>query len=331
MLQKNINIYFALVVLFLLSYISCDDREKKTIDIQIKQDNKFINEYNGFYTITDKIFDIIINDVGDKIIHIFAYHNDEMFRKYQYPEKSENTVMFHPATALINSADENMEVVLNINREMQHNAITPEKRINNNGSAIIKVKGVSDIDKNFNGVLYLTIFIDFNNNKIIEENEIKNIKIIILKENNSNLLRERAYISTMGGWIRDIEYSVYSNNYFFVKITNQADKYKFFQLFGPNHGNNSFSSYNRIRDLDYSKFNLYIIYTPITSNIELYNNPYHYSNDNRLFFEIRINNESNRGRYVFYREFRVDKNNDIFEMWTNNNGVLGKIPELKLY
>jgi hypothetical protein len=330
------RVYVALLVFVLFSCTIFRNEklihktEKTNFEIAIEQNNKNIEESNGFYTIEDQKFNILINNAQDKTIHIFAYHSGEMFTKYYYPVKCENTVMFHPATALIDSADENKEITLTINREMQYNVITPEKRINNNSTAVIKIKDIADTDNKFNGMLYLTIFIDFNGNNVIEENEVKNISLRINKSKNSVLFRARIHISAVGSWIRDINYPVYSNDYFYVKITNEKEKQIFLQRFGQSNFAETHSTINRIVNLDYTKQNMYVIFSPKTKEIELYNNPYHYSGENRLIFETRINRESNKGIYVFCREYHVEKARDIFEMWINDNGELKKIKKIDL-
>jgi len=299
-------------------------------EVHIRQNNKIINETGNIHRITDNKFEILVTNEKNNIISIFAYHNDEMFNKYTFPRKCEDTVIFHPATAIINSADENREITLTVNREMQFNVITHEKSTNENGISVIKIKDIADTDDKFNGVLFLTVFIDLNNNKIIENNEVKNMSVAIHRAQNSNLFRAKIHVSTMGGWIRDINYPVYGNEYFYVKISNETEKERFFELFGRQYGNNTYSSINRVRDLDYSKNNMYIIFSPITTEIEFYNNPYRYAGENRLIFDTRINSASNRGRYVFYREYRVEKRNDLYEIWINVNGTIRRINELLL-
>jgi hypothetical protein len=296
----------------------------------IEQNGTNINGLNDFYTIEDRKFNILVNNVNDKTICIFAYHSEEMFTKYSYPVKCENTVIFHPATALIDSANANKEITLTINREMQHNVITPEKRTNSNGTAVIKIKDIADTDDKFNGMLYLTIFVDFNKNDIIENNEIKNIYIKINKSDNSILFRARIYVSTIGSRIREINYPVYSDEYFYVKITNEKEKQMFLQLFGQNNFSNTYSTINRIINLDYTKYNMYVIFSPITEQIELYGNPYHYKGENRLIFKKTINRKSNIGKYVFCREYYVEKNKDIFEIWITDNEELRKLKEIEL-
>ena len=224
-----------------------------SFEVKIRQNNQIIDKPDSTYTIMDNKFEILVTNKNNNIISVFAYHSDEMFNKYIYPIKDEDTVIFHPATALINSADENMEITLNINREMQFNVITNEKRIDENGISIIRIKDIADTDNRFNGILFLTLFIDLNNNKIIESNEIKNISVAINRAENSNLFRARIYVSTIGGWIRDINYPVYNNEYFYVKISNETEKANFFELFGQQYGDNTYSSINRVRDLDYSR------------------------------------------------------------------------------
>ncbi|MDR1858549.1 MAG: hypothetical protein LBQ69_03680 [Treponema sp.] len=299
-------------------------------DIFIEQNNRIIIEENGVYSIDDQKLNILVKNADNRTIHIFAYHNEEMFKKYSYPIKCENTVIFHPATALMDKADENMEITLTINREMQYNAITPEKRTGENGTAIIKIKDIADIDDKFSGILYLAVFIDFNENNIIDENEIRNLSIKIDRSNNSILFRARIYVSTMGSWIRNIGYPVYSNDYMYVKITNETEKQYFLSLFGESNFINTYSTINRIVNLDYTRYNMYVIFSPVTKEIELFGNPYYYSGENRLIFETRINRESNRGLYVFCREYRVEKNSDRFDVWINDNGELRRINRFEL-
>lgn len=305
--------------------------KQMSFEVLVEQNDRSINELNGLYTIEDQKFNILVNNVNNKTVHIFVYHNEDMFRRYTYPVKCENTVIFHPATALINSANENKEITLTINREMQYNVITREKRINNNNTAIIKVKDIADTDDKFNGVIYLTIFVDFNNNNIIEENEVKNISVRINKSTNSVLFRAKIYVSTIGSRIRDINYPVYSNEYFYVKITNEAEKQIFLRRFGENNFSNTYSTINRIINLDYTKQNMYVILSPITTEIESNGSQYRYSGENRLIFETKINKESKRGIYVFCIEYHVEKTRDIFEMWINDNGELKKIKKFDLY
>ena len=329
-MKKVILPIFFILVFFILDPCSSLPPVDNTFEVKLRQDNQIIDVLQGSCAISDNKFEILITNKNKRDINIFAYHSDEMFTKYSYPIKCDKTVIFHPATFIIDNADENKEITLTINREMQYNVITPDKRIDDNGMSIIKIKDIADTDDKFDGVLYLTIFIDQNNNKRIEDSEIKNITIAINKSRNTTLFKAKIHISTMGGWLRDINYPVFSNDYFFVKISNEEEKRRFFELFGQNYGDATYSTTNRIRDTDYSRNNMYILFSPITTEIELYNNPYRYSGENKLIFDTRINHNSNRGKYVFYREYRVEKNKDLYEIWININGILKRPRELKL-
>jgi hypothetical protein len=303
-------------------------REEANFEVLIEQNDRKINELNGFYTLEDQKFNILVRNAGDKAINIFAYHNEEMFRKYNYPVECKETVMFRPGTALVDNADINKEITLALNREMQYNVITPEKRIDNNNTALIKIKDVADTDNKYNGALYLTLLVDFNNDKIIEKNEVKNISLKINKSANGVLFKGKVYVSTIGSWIKDLNYPVYSNEYSYVKITNDTEKRKFFQSFGQDNFINPYSAVNRIGNLDCTNYNMYIIFSPVTKDIELSGNPYHYSGDNRLIFETRTNREANRGVYVYCREYRVEKSVDIFDLWINDRGRLRELKKL---
>ena len=298
--------------------------------VVVEQNNKNINAQNWVYNLEDQKFSISVNDVDDRTIHIFAYYSDEMFTKYTYPVEPKDTVIFYPATSLIDSADDNKEITLTINKEMQFNAVTPEKRTANNNTAVIKIKDIADTDEKLEGIIYLTIFIDFNDNNIIDENEVRNISLKINKSDNSVLFGAKIYVSTIGSRIKDINNYEYSNDYSYVRITSDMERQLFLLLFGRNNFVNTNSTVNRIINVDYSKYNLYVIFSPITTEIELYNNPYHYSGEKKLIFDTKINKGANYGRYVFCREYRVEKNKDIFEMWINDNGKLKKIKKFDL-
>jgi len=307
-----------------------EKEKEKSFKVTVEQNNKSINESNDSYTLEDQKFNILINDVDDKTIQIFAYHNDEMFSKYSYPVECENTVIFNPAAVLTDNADGNTEITLMINKEMQYNVITPEKRITNNNTAVIKIKNIADYDGKYDGTLYLTIFVDLNDNNIIEKNEVKNISLSINRTAKSILFGDKIYVSTVENRIKDIKNYEYSNEYLYAKITSDPERQLFLLLFGRNNFVNPGSTVNRIISIDYSKYNMYVIFSPITTQIELYNNPYHYSGENKLIFDTRINKEAKNGTYVFCREYRVEKNKDIYEMWINDNGKLKKIKKFDL-
>ena len=302
--------------------------QKPGFEIIIEQYDRNISELNGFYPLDDQKFDILVKNAGNTTINIFAYHNEDMFRNYTFPVECKKTAMFHPGTALIDNADKNREITLALNRQMQYNTVTPEKRIDNNNTAQIKIRDIADTDNKYNGALYLTFLVDFNNDNIIDENEVKNISLKINKSASGALFRGKVHVSTIGSWLKDIEYPVYSNEYSYVKITNEAEKQKFFQTFGHNNFTNPYSKVNRIADLDCTKYNMYVVFSPVTKDMELSGNPYHYSGDNKLIFETRINKEANRGVYVYCREYRVEKDLDIFELWINDKGKLRTIAKV---
>jgi len=343
MLIKTIKLFIVSLVFVLFSCVTAvsgtgtgDEKTPKKAEVAdlsfkvfIEQDGVNIKGLNGLYTIEDQKFNILISNAENKNIHIFAYHNEEMFSKYSYPVERKNTVIFHPATALIDSADENKEITLVVNSEMQYNAITPEKRLDN-ANAVIKIKDIADAGGNFNGTLFLTIFVDLNDNNTIEANEVKNISIKINSTAKSILFSEKIYVSTLGSRIKEIKNLGYTNEYFYVKITNDMEKQLFLLLFGRNNFLNTYSSTNRIFSVDYSKYNMYVIFSPITTEIELHGNPYHYKGEKKLIFDVKINKEANSGTYVFCREYRVEKNKDIFEIWINDNGKLKKLSKYDL-
>lgn len=342
MLRKTLKLSTAALVLALFACATSANTEsppqqsqpqqkppQKTKDIGFKvvveQNNKNINAQNGVYNLEDQKFSISVNDVEERTINIFAYYSDEMGKKYSFPVEPKDTVIFYPATSLIDSADDNKEITLTINKEMQFNAVTPEKRTANNNTAVIKIKDIADTDDKFDGIIYLTIFIDFNDNNIIDENEVRNISLKINKSDNSVLFGAKIYVSTIGSRIKDINNYEYSNDYSYVRITSDMERQLFLLLFGRSNFNNINSNVNRIISTDYSKYNMYVVFSPITTEIEFNGNPYHYKGENKLIFDVRVNKGASYGKYVFCREYRVEKGKDTLEMWINNNGKLIKL------
>ena len=89
-----------IVVIFFLLILNVNINALDSI-IQIEQNGQINNGSGNHFVIDDNKFNIIISNTNGEPIHIFVYHNNQMFLKYQYPISCENTVMFHPASVLI--------------------------------------------------------------------------------------------------------------------------------------------------------------------------------------------------------------------------------------
>ena len=149
----------------------------------IYQANHEIQGRDKIYEIQDKPFEIVVEGVDEEDnIAIFAYHNDEMFDRYSYPVSTSDTVIFAPATGLAMPHNEDRKFFLRINKELTQNYFSRGRRINKANHAIIQIKRIIDPYHLFLGkdTAYLTLFVDFNKNSFIEENEIRNIVLKII-------------------------------------------------------------------------------------------------------------------------------------------------------
>ena len=99
------------------------------------------------------------------------------------------------------------------------------RRINNEVGSKIKISGISDTLNKFskNKIAYLTIYADYNKNKIIEKIELANIIIKFIGNSDSSLNKTKSYISTMGYKAFLVKSSFFGISYIVVKITNIND------------------------------------------------------------------------------------------------------------
>jgi hypothetical protein len=293
-------------------------------NISIRQNDKEVIASNGMFNITGMPFEIIFDNVNlDDNIAIFAYHSDEMFNRYDYPIITDETVMFAPGTGLAMEVDENKSFFLRINTEMTQNYISSDRRINNTNQAVLRIKGFADTLNRFqeHKIAYLSIYIDYNKNGIIDLNEIKNI---IIKVNQSIAMGEKTkvYISTMGSSLEVVgSENLIHNNFILFKITSQDEAERFSEYMQEN--TTYYSGYRTagITNIDYNKNNKYFLMTPKGLSASA-NQPYHYSGEYDLIFDISDTNDNKNGNYVSLRTYTVSKDDDIFTIRINWYGEI---------
>lgn len=311
-MRKNmLRLMLFLLISEILIYAQATKSDRR---IRIFQDNHEIFEIDGKYPIIEKPFQIVVNNIrNEDNIAIFAYHSDEMFNRYNYPIHSSDTVMFAPGTGIAMSIDDDTSFFLRINKEMSQNYITSDRRINIEHQAILRIKGFADTYNRYseNKIAYLTFFIDSNKNRIIEANEINNI-VIKVHQSTVQAEKTKVYHSTIGSSIEinDQQHEIYSN-FILFKITNidEATKFSDYLRYNTNY-------YNGLRrdglgNVDYSTKNKYFLMTPKGLSIKALQ-PYHYSGEDALIFDIVATEEEKSQNYCSLRTYTVLKDDDIF-------------------
>lgn len=127
---------------------------------------------SDFYLYSEN-FDINFESIKtEQDIYVFAGANDEYVNKYSLPIKCDDTEIFPGGAALAeNPLDESKGYSLSVNSPYSFHYISSDRRINTQDGAVIPVRNITDPFACFNGNLYISFFVDFNGNNIIEENE----------------------------------------------------------------------------------------------------------------------------------------------------------------
>ena len=142
--------------------------------ISIKEGSKvFRTAENPSIVLDDYAFDIAIDNISkDDVVCLFAFYNEDYMSKYQLPVKTEDTELFCPGCGLAESLlDPEQGYSLSINKPSTFHYLFNERRLNYENSCVIPVRKITDPTGNFAGKICFSIFVDYNGNKIIEENE----------------------------------------------------------------------------------------------------------------------------------------------------------------
>lgn len=316
------------IVLILLFCVFSDyvTAQQKNINgtISISQNGEEVLARDGIFQIINKPFEVIIDNVSLKDnIAIFAYHSDEMFNRYDYPIRTADTVMFAPGTSLAMSVEKNISFFLRINEEYTQNYFPSDRRINHENQTILRIKGFADTLNRFQKrhIAYLSIFIDYNKNGIIEKNEISNI-IIKVNQVATPPKKIKVYISTMGSRLAIINSEAKIHNQFVVfKISSQDEAKRFSEYMRKN--TNYYRGYQiaGIVNIDYDINNKYFIMSPRGLSVEFYQ-PYHFSGEFDLIFDVLELDKSMSFNYVSLRTYTVAKDDDIFSIKINLKGKI---------
>lgn len=175
--NKRIRRMLGILSLFIMVVVlSGADRNRGLQgNILIRQNNTIPMFYNGMFHLDNMPFELIMGNIRSKDnIEIFVYDTPEMFYRYSWPERVQDTVMFAPGTGMAMAVDSDKSFSLSINREKTKHYISVDRRTSQGNKAILRVNGF-----NYNlgrgagtEVFYISIFVDGNKNEIVEKKEV---------------------------------------------------------------------------------------------------------------------------------------------------------------
>jgi hypothetical protein len=176
----------ALLLLFLAGapFVSVSQSLREEGSVRIVQNGSELDARDGLIQIRRKPFEIVVSGVDEEDnIAIFASPRDRILDRYRLPVSTSDTVMFAPGTGIAMPPNEDRRFFLRINREMSQNYFSRDRRINTGERAVLQIKGITDPYEQFAGgdTVYLTLFVDFNKDRMIEEHELANLVLKLVR------------------------------------------------------------------------------------------------------------------------------------------------------
>lgn len=318
------KIMFIMISIFAIAYINSESIGSSK-SIVIKQNGNEVNVVNNEFIIKNSYFSIeLANITRETNVHIFISRNEII--KETVGVNLKNSKFFSVASSIALPRDYiKDELVLYFDSLRVNNVISEDMRKFENGKTIINISGFANLDNSNIPIskLFVALFFDLNTNNIIDDNEIA--YLILQITGTGTLFNKKIYISTSGYWIKNINLEQ-ANNYRLYKITSfeGLDKYKK-EITGNISNLEFWIDNNKLFD----EYNIYILQSPTTMDLFL-DQPYKYSNERYLIFDIISSPVKKNYYYIAGRNYFVEKNNDNLTILVNNNGIK-IIPDLFIY
>ena len=305
--------FFSALILSTVIFAGTVSAQKSVIDkITFVQDGKKVPAAKTVL-LKNKSFEIHFADASpDDYISIFA--TTDFNYNYEEPTKSKSidvndTVMFNPGTYIIkekiNPRDGSS---IYISDSYGFNGFSSEQRINSKNEAVVYIVSLNDTSGNFLDTADFYFYVDYDNDNLIDENEFAKIKISF--EGDGDLYaNKKAYVSTMG----------YSN-YMIQSLPNDGKFHLY--VIDSYEGAKRFCAINDDAygfdgsPIDFKTQRLYILLSPVTDSLHLMQ-PYTLTGTKKLIFETE--EKKAKTYYVSVREYKVEKDKDIFTIYVKTD------------
>ncbi len=291
-MKKNIIIISLLFLAFNLSALSKYKIKVKDI-LQIKHNGQTYNvSDNTSFSFDSEEFDLFFSRLKkEQAVSIYAsttYSVDPIpYYTGNFPVDSSKTI-FAPGGGLaeypLNPEEGYSLSVINFFNGFHY--IYDERRINTKEGALLPVRKITDATGEYTNRIYLTFFIDFDNNSIIEENEIWNIDITFTNKYGKDFSENnRAYVSSMGYSVLTGDYD--EKEFICYELHSTSNLNSFYKAEKVSFINRPPEYYIKWAKPDevFSKEIEYVILLP--KNYTFVNNPFRIKGDKTLYFEIK--------------------------------------------
>lgn len=252
-------------------------------------------------------------------IYLFAYYNDSFINKFDLPVKADKTDIFNQGMAIAEkSLDKEEGYTLSVNKLHSMHCIGEDRRLNDDKGATIPVREISDSTGFMDDKIYLLFYVDYKKDRIIEENELAWIELILPYDSRKSLSqateadfsdKKRAYIYSLGLRIKKENY--HGKNFKAYKIAGKNDIEQLEKIEKRTFENINAGDYIYVLEAQKEKFEIPTILLMVPEGLSLDNNPFRIKGDKTIYFEV-IKEKS--GKYidspVSVRFLRINK--DLF-------------------
>lgn len=316
---------FLTCILFTLVISNAFAKDSTTLaeNISIKEGNKTFDLSKNPDIILDSFnFDVCIDNISTKQdVFLFAYYKADYMNKYSFPVNKDETEIFCIGSAIAESdLDQNKGYSLSINEPFTFHYLHEKRRINKDNSCILPVRKITDPTGNFSDKLCLSIFVDYNNNTIIEENEYAAVELsfssLVSFDLNDFSEENRGYVSAFGKAINSENYNNKAIQAY--KITSEKDFEKFIKLTKKNFLQKTPKDYFK-HYFDQKNMNnkdKYLLMAP--NNMSFKSNPFRITGSKNIYFEVTETAANDTP--VSLIALSKDKNEADFQIYVLING-----------
>lgn len=242
---------------------------KSMISIEIDGIKTSLQNRSDLYLYSEK-FNLIFEGLKeDQAICIYDGTDASYENKYKLPVKADDTDIFAGGCGLAEKPyKEGSEYYLSVTDPYSFHYITADRRINTSNGAIIKISGITDPTNTFKGDLYFLIYVDFNENKTIERNELVFLSLHFPLYRTSSELdfsnKNRGYFSTVGFSLPKESRRYTGKDFKVYKIRSKNDFLKVCILENKNFSGTNLETVFRyyFDNMDYNANTFYICFIP---------------------------------------------------------------------
>ncbi len=268
---------------------------------------------NSYAFMDSEIFTIRFYGINkNQGVKIFAYFDDSHMNKYTFPVKTIETDMFDDAMCMAEyPLNPETGYTLSVHEAYGVHYIGEDRRINYENYAELPVTAISDATGKLKEKIYLSFFVDYNNDKSVSENEYAAIELIMPHDFNKTVTHvseedfaenKRAYFHSAGFRAKRENYA--GRRFIMYKIKSHSDFERICEIEKDTFISKPLPDYFgfMMEDKNLTEPRLLLL---APKGISFSNNPFRLRGDSTVYFEA-VDEESGNSpvsiRSLFYKD-----------------------------